>query len=377
MENENGKYKFADSQTLKAGAFYVLNNTESRLAFKNSSDAINLFNDLDELVDAVAYSDATQAESYGRGENGRWFWTTKITPGAENVINLSDSKSVVLTKASGDAGQAEDYVETDLEKIKDMEIGSLLKVKGTVAVEPGVLGTQIFYIIESSEPSASSTADFSAAVLTDMTAAPVITQTTTGVQIYNYKKDFPALKTGDYLEVNGELTQTQGEFRLKTKFKDDIKIMEHKSPPPAIALSCDAINEENVGQLVTLTGEITSKKSYTAYLDDGSDETLVYFKQSAGLDTKSLKAGQSAALTGILSKTSTGLRLLPRYQSDIVIVDQAAETPRVLGETIESSEWAIAERDKKIELFKYLLIMAAGEVVVLGGLFFKAKRKKE
>jgi len=382
-------YKFAKAQPLVAGAFFVLNNTQSELAFKNTDDVINLYNDLDELVDTVEYTEAVTGESYARGANGKWFWTTKLTPGQENTISLADSQSVVLAKASGVAIQSEDYIETGLDRIRELEIGSLIKVKGAVAVEPGILGTQIFYIVASSgegAPSAAaeSGADFYAAAIKDETASSTESAVSaaasamTGIQIYNYKKDFPILKVGDYLEINGELAITQEELRIKTKDKNDINIVEHKPAPAAIALSCDAINEENIGQLITVTGEITAKKAYTAYLDDGNDEILVYFKQSAGLDIKDLKAGDQVAITGILSKTSTGLRLLPRYQTDIVKkeADSTDLAPQVLGESAPSEEWAIAERDKKLELFKYLLIIAGGVIIVLAGLFVKAKRKK-
>ena len=70
------------------------------------------------------------------------------------------------------------------------------------------------------------------------------------------------------------------------------------------------------------------------------------------------------------------LRLLPRSQADIVQINQAGElAPQVLGQTIEAGEWAVAARDKKLELFKYLLIIAGGVIMVLAGLFIKIKTK--
>ncbi len=44
----------------------------------------------------------------------------------------------------------------------------------------------------------------------------------------------------------------------------------------------------------------------------------------------------------------------------------------VLGESATGDEWAVEARDKKSELFKYLLIIAGGIIVVLGGLLAKA-----
>ena len=104
---------------------------------------------------------------------------------------------------------------------------------------------------------------------------------------------------------------------------------------------------------------------------------MVYLKKAAGISTKTLTPGQNVSVTGILGQTPSGLRLLPRFQGDIIQTAQAAElAPQVLGEVAASQDWAVAERDKKIELFKYLLIIAGGVIIVLVGLFIQAKRKK-
>ncbi|MDD4271627.1 MAG: lamin tail domain-containing protein [Patescibacteria group bacterium] len=347
VENSNGKYEFKSEELIKAGAFYVLDNAKSKLAFKNTADVVILYNNLDELADQVDYANAVQGEIYARGANNKWFWTTKATPGEENIISLAASEASIKYKAASISGNADEHAETTLEKVRQMEIGSLVKVKGTVAAPPGILGVQIFYIVGSP-----------------------------GIQIYNYKKDFPALKVGDYIEVMGELAQTQGELRIKTKDKSNISFLEHKDAPAALAIKAEEISEENIGQLLTITGEITDKKSTSLYIDDGSDEMFVYIKQNTGIDTKSLTAGQKVSVTGILSKTQTGFRLLPRYQSDIAVIESAEGLkPQVFGEVASAEEWDLAERDKKLELFKYLLIIAGGVIILLTGLFIKMKRK--
>lgn len=81
-------------------------------------------------------------------------------------------------------------------------------------------------------------------------------------------------------------------------------------------------------------------------------------------------------ITGILSKTQTGFRLLPRYQEDIVLNNPTNElNPQVLGEVASSEEWDLAKRDKKLELFKYLLIISGGIIALLVGLLIRAKIK--
>ncbi|MBI4779357.1 lamin tail domain-containing protein [Candidatus Falkowbacteria bacterium] len=363
---------------LKAGIYKVKLAVNDGQATSTKEKSVKVVNSVDEMADVLDSRLPTgQAGLRGNDEmegvfrndkiiineifpnpegadNGNWFWTTKATPGKENIISLAGSKSEVITKASMAVGAAGGYIETTLEKIKELDIGSLVKVKGTVAVEPGILGAQIFYIV---------------GLPTGQAGSP-------GMQIYNYKKDFPVLKIGDYIEVIGELTEAQEELRIKTKDKNDIKIAERKLPPLALAAKGDEISEENIGQLITITGEITDKKSSSLYVDDGSDEIFIYIKQNTGITTKNLEPGQLVSATGILSRTQAGLRLLPRCQEDIVLINSAVELePQVLGETALAGEWDVAERDKKLELFKYLLIMAGSVIIILAGLFIKAKRK--
>ena len=60
---------------------------------------------------------------------------------------------------------------------------------------------------------------------------------------------------------------------------------------------------------------------------------------------------------------------MPRSKDDIIkkdIESQSGDEGRVLGEVAESDEWAIEARDKKIELFKYLLVIAIGIIILLG-----------
>lgn len=348
IENSNGKYKIKNDAWIDSDNFYLLANTASSLALKNSDDAIMLYSDIDELADKVEYAGAMQGKTYARGANENWFWTSTATPAEENIITVAESGEEIIGAALSAATKANNCVETTLEKVRELDLGSIVKIKGTVAVEPGILGAQIFYIVGSP-----------------------------GIQIYNYKKDFPELKIGDYIEIVGELSQTQGELRIKTQEKSSIKINERKPAPEALAVNCDQVDDEMFGYLITITGEITGKKSSTVYLDDGNDEMQVYIKKNTGISTKDLVAGRRASITGILSKTQTGIRLMPRYQQDIVLLDSASDSePRVLGEIEQKQEWDLAERDKKAESLKYFLIIASGAVIVLAGLLIKANTGK-
>lgn len=353
IEGGSAPYKINVDSWIESGGFYLVERNESGLALNNSNESVRLFDASGKLVDSVNYEKSFSGESFARAENKKWFWTTVITPGEENTISVAgsqESKTMasvagvkISTKANGE------YAPMTLEKIRESEIGDLVKVKGTVAVEPGILGTQYFYIVGSP-----------------------------GVQVYNYKKDFPDLKVGDYIEVSGEISEINGEKRIKTKQKGDIVKIESRPVPSPENIMADKITEEYLGCLVSITGEITDRKASDVYLDDGTDEARVYIKQNTGIDLKSIIEGEIVMITGILSQTASGLKIMPRSPEDIIRKGEkdGGDSGQVLGEVAESSEWSLVERDKRQELFKYLLILAGGMILALGGLLIRETKRK-
>jgi len=351
-EGGSSPYKFSSDLFVAPKQFYILDRVESKIALNNTMDSVRLFNN-EELIDEVDYSGVEEGEAYARGENDKWFWTTAPTPGEENIISISESDSVAKVTAvlssSGSSSKTKEkvVVETTLEKVRDFEVGDLVKVSGTVAVLPGVFGTQYFYI----------------------TGSP-------GLQVYNYNKNFPELKIGDFVEVAGELSQINGEKRLKTKEASDIKILEYKGLPEPDLLTCDKAGEENIGELIIVVGEITEIKGSTIYLDDGSEEVLIYIKKGTGINIKNYSEGETASVTGIMSNTTTGPKLMPRSADDIIKKDiETSDQGRVLGEISVNDEWMVAERDKKLELFKYLLVIAIAIIILLSGFLIKIYRE--
>jgi len=368
-DSEEGSkpYTFDIDLWLGSGRYYVLERAESGLVLNNAIDAVRLFNNLNELVEEIEYEQAVGGEAYARGRNGKWFWTTVATPGEENIISVAKNEEFpfgtdqllaegIMNYELGKGNKkkkifkkVKQIIKTTLAEVRECEVGDLVKVAGIVAVKPGILGSQYFYIVGSP-----------------------------GIQVYNYKKDFPNLEIGDYVEVTGELSISRGEQRLKTKQADDIKIIERRQPPTANKATCERINEDYVGQLITVTGEVVERKSSVIYLDDGTDEVVIYIKKATGINPKSIKEGEIIQVTGLVSRTKTGIRIMPRSPDDIIKKDsesRAGVVGQVLGEVSVSDEWEIVARDKKLELFKYLLVVASAVTVVLTGLLIRQVKR--
>lgn len=329
-------YEVSSDLWFDPGDFFLLPRPESGLALNNTSDSIRLFNDQSELMDEIEYESAVEGESYARGENGKWFWTTALTPKEKNIISLSDSKNYSMVLGEKIGGNMSIV---SLAEAQEMEGGEAAHVFGAVAVLPGALGSQYFYIVDDSG----------------------------GMQIYNYKKEFPALRVGDYLEVYGEIAVSNGEKRIKTKISEDMIFLDHRDEPTAVETTCDKIDDSYVGRLIKISGEITERKSSVVYFDDGTDEAIVYIKKSTGISLSELKEGESFSIVGMVGKTKSGIRIMPRKPDDIIKTVGAGEDGggQVLGEVAVSDEWAIAKRDKKLELFKYLLVIAGGVIILL------------
>ena len=237
-------------------------------------------------------------------------------------------------------GEVINYDLMEIEDVRNLFKGSLVKVLGQVLVEPGVLGANIFYLgIEGSA----------------------------GIQIYCYAKDFPGLALGDVISVSGEISEAYNETRIKINGQDNILIVESGEEPEARQVSSDEINNDLEGALIKVSGEVVSLESDSLWLDDGQDEIKVTLKPTTGMELKDLniKEGDNLEVSGILSETTSGFRLLPRYADDIKILE-ATVAEEVKG-----------VKDKKPVFLTYFAFIVGALVIVMLILIFKQRRLTE
>ncbi|MFH0819440.1 MAG: lamin tail domain-containing protein [bacterium] len=331
IDDEDGgsrPYKIKTDLIIKAGLFAVIKKQESGLALNNDGDQVRLFNPENKLIDEISYEPAPAGASFALASSGNWFWTDKITPGKINEI---DEKNLVEVSQNYLA----DAFEVPLSEIDNLEVGEAVITQGIVSVAPGILGKQIFYLSGS------------------------------GIQVYMFKKDFPEMKEGDLVKVSGTISEAAGERRIKIKNKEDIVVLSHAEAPIPEESAIAQVDEERVGDLITISGDLTQKTSSGFYLDDGEEEIYVYLKSGTGIDKKELAEGDKLKVTGIVSLTKSGLRLLPRYQSDIVKLGQ------VLGESTEAKINDVPTNSNSSNLIKYLIAAIGALVLIITGLGYK------
>jgi hypothetical protein len=274
---EGGSKPYVIKNTsIEPGEYLIFSRQTTGLALNNTSDSVRFFNPLNIIVDQVSYSGLKKDQSYIR-VGDQWQITSVPTPGEENqqaVENINISSRTSQSTSTNKSGRT--------------------TISGTVSVEPGLLGSQIFYI------------------------------TNTSAKIYSYKKDFPELQVGDEIEVTGEWSQGAQEMRFKISSQNDIKVIGNNNTITPIDIDIADVGEDLENELVRISGEIIEISGSYVFVTDGIDEVRVYLKRATGISKLLFTAGDQVEVVGIVSEISSGHRLLPRNESDINITGSVA-----------------------------------------------------
>ena len=308
--NKGKTYKITNL-VLPAKGYAVLSDKITKIVLLNSEGDLKLIDPEGKTIREINYSKVLEGWSYARDEEkgNSWEWTNKPTLKEKNIIagQVVGSKAV-RTSSAGD--------------------GQAIRIVGKVIVEPGLLGKNIFYIQEEGGR---------------------------GAQIYSYYKDFPNLAMGDKVEVVGVVGDYQGERRIKTKSRNDIKVLSNGEMVAPTEVQVEDVGEDNEGAMVKITGQLTEIKGASWWLDDGTGELKVYLKQNANINKGQIEVGDTLEVSGVVSQYQDEYRLLPRYPEDIKVVG------KVLGAETEGDK---TEKENS-DILKYLLAVAVAVILVL------------
>ncbi len=335
LDDEEGgsrPYKIPEGVKIAAGKFLIFKKSETKIALNNSADYARLLDPDENIISEIPYEEVEEGASYALLEKG-WHWTLSPTPKAPNKFT-----AITVKPRSSGRSSYKPVIEVDLENIRSTaDIGDKVKTRGVVSVVPGILGKQIFYLAGS------------------------------GIQIYMYSKNFPELRVGDYIEVIGEISEAGGERRIKIKEKSDIKILEHEAPPVPHKANIGEIGENTEGYLISISGEVIERRGSSIYIDDGSDEIKVYIKTATGIDKSNFNEGDIVEITGIVSQTKSGYRLLPRSTEDVKITGNNLKKP--------SEKIMLQKTSREQTYIKYLSASTMALTIILGGLMMRMRRE--
>ncbi|MCK5416271.1 lamin tail domain-containing protein [Candidatus Parcubacteria bacterium] len=340
-EGGSAPYEFINDVYLDPGEFYIIDRNESGIALNNSVDSVRLFNGMEKIVDDVEYKDVKEGYSYSKIGDA-WEWSNKQTPGKENIV--LEKEQIILNKQIKEVMQDEIeksfddvyYKPISLIELDKIELGTKIITHGFVTVLPGIISSQYFYV-----------------------------QNEKGAQVYNYKKDFlNDMELGDEIEIIGELGRVNNEYRIKIKSSNDIKLLSMGNNFVADEVLIQNINRNYLSKLLKISGEVLEIKNSSIFIDDNTGEFEVYIKQNSEINKKYFKEGDRIKVIGILTSSGSKLRLLPRMQDDIEIIEQNIAEPKgeVLGEIVKNTTWKLEERNKDKE---YLLSVLVGFVFVI------------
>ncbi len=170
---------------------------------------------------------------------------------------------------------------------------------------------------------------------------------TDGVKVRMTKADWPELRVGDVLRVNGTWSDAGGERSFLTR-KERISVIPGRKRVIPIELTIAELDDVYANDLVVLAGEVTEKKNTFAYLDDGAEEIRVEIP-----DTKvraSVGEGDTIRAIGILAKDATGWKV--RATEAPTITTPATDVP---DETIQ----IVRPRDPKTERSRAIALALA------------------
>lgn len=292
-EGGSAEYIIPAGVKMAAGEIKLFERAETKLALNNSSDSVRLKDPPGRVKAEQNYETTKEGVSFNWREDGSSQLSTTITPGSANIITVpvdaeadeeeeDENAPAVKGKVAGSK-----ITRIDLAEVRQEEKGEMVEVTGVVSVPPGVLGDRVIYLSGS------------------------------GVQVYLSKANWPKINLGDTVKLTGEVSASSGETRLKLAQASDIEVTGKGAAPQPHRLETGEVGEETEGWLVMIQGKVTETNGDTFYIDDGSGEARVYIKSSTKIDKPQMKKGMAITVTGVVSETSSGYRVLPRWQEDV------------------------------------------------------------
>lgn len=330
LKYDDKDYIFPEKTIIHADSFLIFKRAVTKFSLNNQGGEIELLTPDKNLANKIEYGVAKSGQSHNYFNEQ--FWVSEPNP---RILSVSVEAEFLNDKTS--SGVNKEFAGASQTGSSSKTSGQWVRVTGVVSVVPKIFGTQYFYI---------STMD-------------------DAYQVYQYKKDFPELKNGDEISVQGNLGLIGQTKRIKIKSRNDIDVLSTENNLVAVEMTPEEVAQEEtiLGNLVKINGEITEIKSNYMYVDDGSAEIEVYFKQGAEIDKKKFAEGQLVEVVGIVGENKNEKQVWPRSNEDVVVMgvsDDLLKKQNLNNENKELSK-------------KYLGVVGGGAAMMLLGFLARAR----
>ncbi len=329
---QDKKYIFPENTMIASGGVLVFYKAVTKISLVNTTGKVELLNKDKSVVDLVKYDKPLAGQSYSF-VNNQWVWANPSPGTSLNSGGLVAGEKIINTTKTSVAKSTGPLI-TKIADARGAVKGQYARLKGIVAVLPGVFGSQYFYLNNGSA----------------------------GIQIYQNKKDFPPLAVGDSVEIEGSVSEANGIKRINIKNSQSVDILSISNRVTSTELNMDEIEDSVAGALVWVEGQITEIKSTFMYVDNGEAEIKVYFKQGAKIDKQKFKEGENIKVVGILEQVKGEWQIWPRSNDDLESLGMPESLP---GDGVAKTEVSVSE--------KYLIATVSGVVGLV--LAFLARTK--
>ena len=319
--NNDGDYSVPDGTIIKPQKYLVIAKDQEgffnlygfnpdtfgmKLSLANTGDYVTLYNQNYVLIDAVVWENGTfdGVKSYVKGVTTGHSIERKTGSSDSDDCNVDFVDRFPPTPGTFGVEKTDEIIIEEDEFAEDNQLaiiaisdarkkaaGETVRISGVVTILPGNLSDQYFYVED----------------------------TTGGIQIYCYKKDFPNLTLGDLVEVSGETSDYYTDKRVKIGGQNDIIIIGKTELPEVKSITIDEIGDDLVGQIITFEGEVSSTSGSTFYLE-GSGEIKINIKDQTNIDKPRMAVGDKVRIIGVVSKYKNTYQVLPLNQAGVTIL---------------------------------------------------------
>ncbi|MDP2586635.1 MAG: lamin tail domain-containing protein [Candidatus Komeilibacteria bacterium] len=353
-EGGSKPYVFGATTTIAARQYLLINKSVSKLSLNNDEDEVRLLGPDNVVIYSVPYVKAKTGQSYNYDElNEEWFWSNNLTPGQKNFQNIVEDLPVQLVNEPLDFATEPTINIYDFDTVKLLPKNESIKIIGAITAVPGQLYKKSFYL--------SAVDPVSGQLLPGQ-----------GLEIYAGAPVPADFKIGDVIEIEGKVSYVKDRARLNLSKDKKITVLGYLDLLEPLAVSVDELQDELLGALVSVSGQVVKKQSNSIYLDNEGLEIRVDFKEGVKDAYKNLKEGDMITVAGILIAGTDGYRLLPRIAEDV-------QTAKVLGvseiaaASLSSQTIDVLSDNRGQQALKYLFYSGGGLVTILASLLIKLK----
>ncbi len=346
-------YNIPAGTIVARGAYLLLPKSQTHLTLNNGGSTVRFIDSDGTELDRVVYEAAQEGKSWALID-GTWLWTSKPTPNEKNILlvpivspktRMTEKTTIKKTsqeKTSSKTVKVEPPPQqVNLKDVQELDSSDRVMIEGVVIAPRDVLGSTTSFI-----------------------------QTEDGGVSISIPNGEPVIQVGQTIQVIGTVRLKNGRRYVAVAAKS-LKVLTNGPPASPTPVPTDDVGPDQADQLVHVKGVVALASGNRIEIDDGSGPVPIYIKSSTGIIRPKVKAGDTVEASGIVSVSTSGIRILPRTQDDLRV-------ERVLGaSTVAPTQTIVAPAASKSQTLWYWSLVALGGLVASAKPLWRKLREKK